>query len=170
MIKPAIWAGVIFIACASAGTVVMLRRRVRNQKVYSSVPDGHDHPWAPLLKNGNGANNHTGSHRRKTFDYHKFYSDMMLQVSSGSSSLEPAANGKHISRESNGRPLPNDPAVNQVIVRANCDLITNQTNLIEEQKRLMHEQSKLIEEKSRLIREKNQLLEKQAELFERDLL
>jgi hypothetical protein len=165
MVRAAIWAGVIFLATAVTGLVVVLRRNRRNQKKSSLLPGRRDNPLAPLFRNG------AGSRRRRVFNYHKFYSDMMLQVSSGPTTLEPAAiNGKHASRETNGRASRPEAGADQVIVRANLELIANQTNLIEEQKQLMQEQSKLIEEKSRLIREKNHLLEKQAELFERDLL
>jgi uncharacterized membrane-anchored protein len=180
LIKGAIWAGVILAAGGLAGVVVVLRRKYRSQKVSLEQPTGRDPGFAALFHNGNGSHNRNGARRRRAFNYQKYYSDMMLQVSSGPSALESVlhanGHGERPIRETNGwHPIPpaqgqEQPAVNQVIVQANLELIANQTNLIEEQKRLLQEQSRLIEEKSRLIREKNQLLEKQSELFERDLL
>jgi hypothetical protein len=176
-IQGAIWGGVVLVAGGIAGIVVVLRRKYKIQKISVEQPTGRDPGLAALFHNGNGSNRN-GSRRKKAFNYQKYYSDMMLQVSSGPSSLETmlVTNGKRPVRETNGwhPPQPQPPvegtAVNQAIMHANLELIANQTNLIEEQKRLLQEQSKLIEEKSRLIREKNQILEKQAELFERDLL
>lgn len=170
MAKAGIWAGVVFLAGALAGVVVVIRRMRQSQKNARAYPTGRDPGLASLFHNGNGVNGRDGARRRKMFNYHKFYSDMMLQVSSGPTALMPATNGKPVAHETNGRVYPHDTIVNQAIVHANLELIANQTNLIQEQKRLLHEQSRLIEEKSRLIREKNEVLEKQAELFERDLL
>jgi uncharacterized membrane-anchored protein len=171
MAKVGIWAGVVFLAGALAGVVVVIRRMRQSQKNARAYPTGRDPGLASLFHNGNGANGgDSAARRKKMFNYHKFYSDMMLQVSSGPTALMPATNGRPVARETNGRVYPRETVVNQAIVHANLELIANQTNLIEEQKRLLQEQSKLIEEKSRLIREKNEVLEKQAELFERDLL
>jgi len=156
-------------AGALAGMVVVIRRLHRSLKAVPAHPTGRDPGLASLFGNGNGAGNHPDSRRKKTFNYHKYYSDMMLQVSSGPIGLMPA-NGKSVARENNRQVWPRETVVNQAIVHANLELIANQTNLIEEQKRLLQEQTKLIEEKSKLIREKNEVLEKQAELFERDLL
>jgi hypothetical protein len=111
-----------------------------------------------------------GAHRRREFNYHKYYSDMMLEVSAGPSISQPALNGKRVASASPERVLSTDSPTHPSIVRANRELIANQTQLIEEQKRLLQEQGRLIEEKSRLIHEKTQILEKQAELLERDLL
>jgi uncharacterized membrane-anchored protein len=169
LVKVAVWAGAVFVAGALAGMVVVIRRLHRSVKAVPAHPTGRDPGLASLFGNGNGAGNHPDSRRKKTFNYHKYYSDMMLQVSSGPIGLMPA-NGKTVARENNRQVWPRETVVNQAIVHANLELIANQTNLIEEQKRLLQEQTKLIEEKSKLIREKNEVLEKQAELFERDLL
>jgi uncharacterized membrane-anchored protein len=176
LMKGAIWAGVVLIAASIAGVVVVLRRKLRIQKsaLDRDCPTGRDPGLVALFHNGNGSHNRNGARRKRAFNYQKYYADMMLQVSSGPSLLTGVSgtNGKRVAHETNGwhPPQTQEPTANQIILRANLELIANQTNLIEEQKRLLQEQSKLIEEKSRLIREKNQLLEKQAELFERDLL
>lgn len=162
-------------ALVTAGVVIHRRRHRRVNKMSALIngtplPNGSKVNGHAVNGNGNGhANGAAGLRRRKAFNYHKYYADMMRQVSSGPSYLEPVANGHHApAPRTNGAAV--DPSINQAIVRAHLDLIASQTNLIEEQKRLLQEQSKLIEEKSRLIKEKNQLLEKQTELFERDLL
>ena len=180
MLGAGIWAGVVFLACAVAGVAVVLRRKYLQLKETDTIP---------VLSNGNGSGpngrtrvSRNGSgERRKVFNYHKFYSDMMLQVSGGPSVVAPQSetgmarvNGSSAASNSNGKTalqaLELDAEGNLTIYRANLALIASQTHLIEEQKRLLQEQSKLIEEKTKLIREKSEVLEKQAELFERDLL
>lgn len=154
---------------------VALRRRWREMM----VAEGHGSVVKARSLNGVAHGSRNGSHGRrgvrkvKVFDYHKYYSDLLLQVSSHPYVEPPAAKGvAPVAHSANGHagPRPENTRMNQVIVQANLELIANQTNLIEEQKRLLQEQAKLIEEKSRLLREKNNLLEKQTELFERDLL
>ena len=169
-----IWAGVVFLACAVAGVAMVLRRKYLQLKEADTIP---------VLSGGNGSGpngrtrvSRNGSgERRKMFNYQKFYSDMMLQVSGGSSIVGHQAaigvhrvNGSDGTQSANGKsPLPAlDTEGNQAIYRANMTLIASQTHLIEEQKKLLQEQSKLIEEKTKLIREKNEVLEKQAELFQ----
>jgi uncharacterized membrane-anchored protein len=177
LVRAIIWGSVVLSTCGITGVVVVLRRIRRDHKSAPDFPTGRDPGLASLFKNGNGSNGSNGSRRRKTFNYQRYFSDMMLQVSSGQSGLELPVNGTHASHKPNGAngsngwhsPQP-EPGVNQALIRANLELIASQTNLIEEQKRLLQEQSKLIEEKSRLIREKNHLLEQQADLFERELL
>ena len=169
-----IWAGVVFLACAVAGVAVVLRRKYLQLKEGDTIP---------VLSSGNGAApngrvrvRRNGSvERRKTFNYHKFYSDMMLQVSGGPSLVGPSAavgvpqvNGSSGTANGNGRSgVPGLEAEgNLAIYRANMALIASQTHLIEEQKKLLQEQGKLIEEKTKLIREKNEVLDRQAELFQ----
>ncbi len=171
-----IWAGSILVGGGlMVGGVLLIRRSFRRQKMSRAFPEYEEHgyPFANLVTAPrDGSNHHNGTRRKRMFDYGKFYSDMMLEVSSGTQFVGPKANGESVPHAANGRlsPAPAAHPVNDTLVRANSDLIASQINLIEEQKRLLQEQAKLIEEKSRLIEEKNQLLEKQAELFERNVL
>jgi uncharacterized membrane-anchored protein len=113
--------------------------------------------------NGNGHANGNGhskrKHRHRTFDYQKYYSDLMFQVSDRAH--ETAFTPKS-SRNSSVASVEK-PNTDQTVISAS--LIEGQKRLIEEQQRLIREQSKLIEEKTRLIHEKNQVLDKQSELF-----
>lgn len=124
---------------------------------------------------GSGSHHHRGERRRKVFDYHLFYTDTVLKLSSGSYVGAPNGAGKTNGRLNGSldRTAAKKPAqgnLEQSIVQAHLDLIANQKDLIEEQKRLMIQQAKLIEEKSKLIAEKSQLLDRQTDLFERDIL
>jgi len=127
----------------------------------------------------NGSKRHRGSRKRRIFDYHRFYTDTVMKLSSGTYAEVSASNGRvngngHANGHSIGRAIESQPPThgdaNQALVQAHLDLIANQKELIEEQKRLMIQQAKLIDEKSKLISEKSQLLDRQTELFERDLL
>jgi hypothetical protein len=170
---PGIWSGSAALALAliALGVLLIRRkfRRIRMSRAYPAYSE-HDHALSRLFVEGhNRASN--GARRRRTFNYQKYYADMMLEVSSGPTVLHPTPNGKRAPQVAAPAPASrNDAGVNQTIVLANLDLIANQNHLIDEQKRLLQEQGKLIEEKSKLIQEKTRLLEQQAELFERDLL
>ena len=128
----------------------------------------------------NGSHHRPGARRRKVFDYHRFYTDTVLKLSSGSYTGPTGGSngGARANGRTNGYSLdktaqaqsPAHAPVEQTIVQAHLDLIANQKELIEQQKRLMIQQAKLIEEKSKLIAEKSQLLDRQTELFERDIL
>jgi uncharacterized membrane-anchored protein len=127
----------------------------------------------------NGLNHRPGTRRKKIFDYHRFYTDTVLKLSSGAytqvappngrANGDGLAKGRSFDRTTESQP-PTHGDTNQVLIQAHLDLIANQKDLIEEQKRLMIQQAKLIEEKSKLLAEKSQLLDRQTELFERDLL
>jgi len=112
------------------------------------------------------------SHRRKIFDYNRYFADLMSTVSGHAGQLEsasvflaqPAATAPH--EGTNGSHQPS----NNVAFRANSELIASQTAFIEEQRRLIQEQTRVIEEKTKLISEKNQLLKMQTEMLENKLL
>jgi uncharacterized membrane-anchored protein len=117
--------------------------------------------------NGNG-NGKTNGHahkpkRKRIFNYQKYYSDLLFQVSDRAYEtdvLKPHVNG----RRAISAPAA-DKSSDSSALSSNVGLIESQKHLIEEQQRLIREQTKLIEEKTKLIQEKNQVLEKQAELF-----
>jgi len=105
---------------------------------------------------------------RRAFDYQKFYSDMMMQVSTRSYTgmIQPSAEDSV--EEVAGTSSANSASA-QVMAEARgaaSELIARQKDLIEEQRRLMQQQTKLIEERSKLIEEKNQLLAKQSEMMD----
>jgi uncharacterized membrane-anchored protein len=129
----------------------------------------------------NGKNGHPKT-RRRMFNYQKYYSDLLMQVSdrayegfsSNGGNNRNGSSSRHHSPAPAAAPAPipvsapdgspaSAPATTPMV--ANLGLIESQRNLIEEQQRLIREQTKLIEEKTRLIHEKNQVLEKQTELF-----
>lgn len=123
-------------------------------------------PRSSIFAKGNHAN---GAQRRKTFDYNRYFTDLMTSVSGYAVNLENfQANGRrHASvaiepEQRNGS--------DSVLLKANADLLSHQKSLIEDQQRLIQEQSKVIEEKSRLIAEKSQLLKMQSELIDSKLL
>jgi len=101
--------------------------------------------------------------RKKMFDYSKFYTHVVMELSSRSNpGTGLAPNG----RLSNHTPGTQEGAVNQAIASATLDLIASQKNLIEEQKSLMQQQTRLIEERRKLIEEQNSLLKRQSEMIE----
>jgi uncharacterized membrane-anchored protein len=123
-------------------------------------------PAVPQNRVNGKRNGHYGSRRRRVFDYQKYYSDLMLQVSDRAyeaGNALPKRNG--FDSHSNGSNGSSEKPAGTAGPSTNVDLIASQMNLIEEQQRLIREQTKLIEEKTKLIQEKSQLLEKQIELF-----
>ena len=172
---PSICAGAAVLLIGLVVTAIRLTRRsLRKEKMSRAFPDYEEHGYAlahvvSAARNGNG--NQQNGRRRRTFDYQRYYSDMMVEVSGGAYSPIQTANGKHVVRETNGQAVPAAAnGANYSIIEANSELIANQVRLIEEQKRLLQEQARLIEEKTKLIQEKNQLLEKETELLERNVL
>jgi hypothetical protein len=114
-----------------------------------------------------------GAHRRRVFDYNRYFADLMSSVSGHGGLAEGSPNngyGAEMERPAAPAPAEGQPTGKAAVVDTNSDLIANQTTLIEEQRRLIQEQSKLIEEKSKLISEKNQLLRLQSELYDQKML
>jgi hypothetical protein len=141
--------------------------------------------------NGNGSAQH--GKRRRTFNYHKFYTEMVLQGPTpvvgesyygyNGSESEPMHHGNghpangHGHTNGNGNGNNAEQAAGESIppsaaamLSAHSELLATQRGLIEEQKRLIHEQARLIEEKSRLIAEKNQLLDKQSQMIDNPVI
>jgi uncharacterized membrane-anchored protein len=175
-LSPYEWAGVgvgggVLLLGGVALAVFLVRRKFRKMKMSRAFPDYEEHSHALSSLFGNGKNgSRNGYRRRREFNYQKFYSDMMLEVSSGPFAPQPSPNGKRVPELARQAAPKVGNASEAVIVRANLELIASQNQLIEEQKRLLQEQAKLIEEKSKLIHEKTKFLEKQSELLERDLI
>jgi uncharacterized membrane-anchored protein len=128
-----------------------------------------------IQKGGSSPDNRGKLRRRKVFDYSKFYTHVVMELSSKSnfvagSMLNGNGNGNggsnlHMVNHTNGT---NNVATttSQAITDATLDLIASQKNLIEEQKHLMQQQTGLIEERRKLIEEQNALLKRQAEMIE----
>lgn len=121
------------------------------------------------------------SRRRKVFNYPKFYTTVMRELSLHSYGPASGANGKsngyangrtngHANGQNNGHPhasnghanVPHVPAANDALKAEIVDLIATQKNLIHEQKCLLQEQTRLIEEKRWLIEEQTAFLRNQA--------
>lgn len=126
-----------------------------------------------LSKNGaglngmelNGSNGHI-PRRKKISNFGKFYTGMILELSSTACDGHFAQNGNSGMHSPKAPSSSNGLASDPAIVNANLELIANQKNLIEEQRRLLLQQSKLIEEKSQLIEEQSRFLERQSDAIE----
>jgi hypothetical protein len=179
---------VVWIYSGLAGGVVLiggavLYQRRRQRKVRGAVYANGGHAIAATrAASGNGHGNGSGSlgvklpdvkvgasdnrdklRRKKVFDYSKFYTHVVMELSSRSNAgVGPAPNG----RLSNHATATNEGVANQAIASATLDLIASQKNLIEEQKSLMHQQTRLIEERRKLIEEQNALLKRQSDMIE----
>lgn len=134
--------------------------------------------------NGNGSANGKKhlhrSRRRKVFDYPKFYTNVMRELSRHSYGPGTAVNGKksangyangHSSAATNGNGNgsanghasgSNGNGVNETIRSEIVDLIATQKNLIQEQKCLLEQQTRLIEEKRWLIEEQTAFIKGQS--------
>lgn len=110
------------------------------------------------------------SHRRKIFDYNRYFADLMSTVSGHTGSLEVTGAAANPIPPAAPQPIPNGHQPANGAFRANSELIASQTAFIEEQRRLIQEQTRVIEEKTKLISEKNQLLKMQTEMLENKLL
>jgi len=182
---------VVWIYSVLAGFAVMvggmlLYQKRRQPGVRSTIYENGEHAIvAARASSGNGHGNGSGSvsagpvvqrgrstpddrgklRRKKVFDYSKFYTHVVMELSSKSNAVAgPMLNGN--GRSNNHTIGTNNGAANQTIADATLDLIASQKNLIEEQKHLMQQQTRLIEERRKLIEEQNALLKRQAEMIE----
>jgi hypothetical protein len=212
------WAGAAIFACVAAAGGIILARKLHQQKALvaaGAAPAPAPQKLFSLPSNGNGSksngskpfrfnnrpakapkllnNNANGkdAKRRRMFNYHKFYTEMVLQGPSPSTvadnSYNPYAgyyveyepprinnnsnghnngNGHNSSHNGNG----NGNGHHDSNGAHAADLLATQKSLIQNQQRLIDEQARLIEEKSRLIAEKNQLLERQSQMLDNNLL
>jgi uncharacterized membrane-anchored protein len=166
------WIGLGCLACAVAGGFLRwrkLRRQRMSNYVYPN--ERHEPAGTGALVVKNGSNNHRNTRRERVFDYQKFYSAMILQVSGFKSNTQPST-AEHPSpvavKQALRQPAREDNS-DPAAVHLQLELIANQKKLIEEQQWLIREQTKLIAEKNKLAEEKHQLLEKQRELAGDDI-
>jgi uncharacterized membrane-anchored protein len=167
--SPVYWSYVTVGACVALGVGLVVYGNLRKRKMQPAYyTNGHAVP----AMQGNGANGNNGRHgsgrSKRMFNYQKFYSDMVLQLSGHSYSWVAPANGNSHPRAAAASPTPvaSPTSPNQALANANLELIACQNNLIEEQRNLMREQARIIEEKAKLIKEYNQLMEKWSEDIE----
>jgi len=135
--------------------------------------------------NGNGNGHHTPvkvspaqkreskqfnrNRRKRVFDYPKFYTNVMRELSLHSYGPGGVAtNGKsHANGHSNGHANgTNGSKANETIKSEIVELIATQKNLIQEQKCLLEQQTRLIEEKRWLIEEQTAFLKGQSSLID----
>ena len=121
-------------------------------------------------RNQSTPDNHGKHRRKKVFDYSKFYTHVVMELSSKSNTVVgPVLNGNGRANHpavTNGHAIETNGTSKQTIADATLDLIASQKNFIEEQKELMQQQTRLIEERRKLIEEQNTLLKRQAEIIE----
>ncbi|HTR41158.1 MAG TPA: DUF2167 domain-containing protein [Pseudomonadales bacterium] len=204
----------IFVCLVAGGVVVLRRNKVSKTAspahvtapavaarapVAQSVvsPALAAKPFQPAIasSNGNGHQNGAASEfkknkqfhrnrRKKIFNYPKFYTNVMRELSlhsygpghyvNGKSGSNGHANGHHHNGATNGHANGHanghtnghsngSNGVNEAIKGEIAALIANQKNLIEEQKCLLEQQTKLIAEKRWLIEEQSAFLKGQAE-------
>jgi len=162
--------------CLALGICLLAYMKLRKPKTTSTISatsatpavatNGHALP--DLQPNGktngktngtkNGAQKRNGTVRKhKDFNYSKYYSDMVLQLSGTSYHWVSPTQNTHARGVVAASPQPAPP---QSIADASMEVIACQKNLIEEQRNLMREQTRIIEEKARLIKEYTQLVER----------
>jgi hypothetical protein len=161
-----IFGGLAF--CVVAAVVAFLViREIRSLKLHESFPVYPSHGTT----NGKGRSTRRSSQRKRAFDYQKFYSDMMTQVSTRSfSRTDQQQNEETIETSHEVVAASPEVAGPSATASVTSEFIAQQKEFIEEQRRLMHQQAKLIEERSKLIEEKNQILAKQSEMIDNQLL
>lgn len=145
------------------------------------------------LANGNGNGNGKDMKRKRMFNYHKFYTEMVLQGPSpvvadnySAYELDPYSaayvngynngsangngNGRHHGNNGNGHSNGHgngNSGTESNGASSNSNLSAAHNDLIATQRSLIEEQKRLIQEQSRLIEEKTKLLAEKDRLIER---
>lgn len=167
------WVMLVYVVvgcCVASGLGLLAYSKLRKPPGMRSAPYANGHAVSAMQ--GNGANGSNGRHNsgrpKRVFNYQKYYTDMVMQLSGSSYSWVAPANGhSHPRAAAAPQVAAAPPAVsNQALANANLELIACQNNLIEEQRNLMREQARIIEEKAKLIKEYNQLMEKWSQDIE----
>ena len=124
-----------------------------------------------VAANGNGAR----KPRRRDFSYSRFYTNVVMELSSSCPGGWTPVYKKFATPTVNGNGSANGIAHNganngssvQLPSKAEMDLIAYHSHLIEEQKSLIQQQTALIEQKRRLIDEQNTILKRQFEMIDK---
>jgi uncharacterized membrane-anchored protein len=201
----AVWIYSGMFVCVIVGGVMLVRKKKASTLSKASRPAHVAAPVAPAVAAkpsvpaaatvaGNGHQNGAVSakapgqnqvkrfhrnRRKKIFNYPKFYTNVMRELSLHSYGPAHYVNGKngsnghgngHLNGASNGHANGHangasngSNGVNEAIKAEIATLIANQKNLIEEQKCLLEQQTKLIAEKRWLIEEQSAFLKGQSE-------
>lgn len=188
-IVPWIYCG--FAACLLAGGVVVVRRRNKSQRrAGDPVPVSASKNKSPVSSVPKPVFNHSHhhrskpfrrKHRKRIFDFTKFYTKVMRELSpyaygppipstikSHSNALaggysHTSSNG-HANVQSNGHATSHEANIIQTTKSEMEDLIAIQKSLIEQQKCLLEEQTRMIGEKRVLIEEQIAFLKAQSTL------
>jgi len=183
------WIGLVVVVVVGASGALLLVKKVKANKSQHPMSTHVAQPIVPHkngaakvngvhARNGSGPKvgaittngHHNNSKRRRMFNYHKFYTEMVLQGPGPSVGIEPY-NGYELEAYRYAAQASAAAASEPTAaVHNNSEMIANQKTIIEVQTKLIAEQAKLIEEKSRLIAEKNQLLQRQSELIDTSLV
>ncbi len=152
-------------------SIMKLSKRKKNRRIHHGEQSLA--ATSGLSTNGNGLNgvklNGSNGHivrRKRASNFGKFYTSMILELSSNECNWPLVQNGNSGAHTAKMPSPLNGSELDPAIVNANLQLITIQKNLIEEQRRFMQQQSKLIDEKSQLIEEQSRLLERQSDVIE----
>lgn len=211
------WVGVALFACVAAAGGVILARKLHHQKELVAVgavatpepakpfslPNGNGNGSRKLKLNGRPQksklqhNNHANgnnSKRRRIFNYHKFYTEMVLQGPSPTSMPENSYNpyngygyngyyveyetprinngnghvngNGHANGDANGNTNSHENHSAELSTHSN-DSLDARASLIATQKSLIEEQARLIHEQARLIEEKSRLISEKNQLLDR---
>jgi uncharacterized membrane-anchored protein len=148
--------------CVAVGSGLLVYGKLKKRK----APSVYTYSASRNGKNGSALSHNGGSKQRRVFDYHRFYADMVKELSGHTYAWVSSGNGNGNGHSRSRATVPAvapqaAPAVaSQTVANANSELIACQKSLIEEQKNLMREQARIIEEKAKLIAEYNRLMEK----------
>ena len=157
-------------ACAILPVFYLIFREIRSISPKRNFPAMKSNTMS--VKGTKPRHFEAGAGRQRAFDYQKFYSDMMLQVSTRNyTGVMVEQTEELVDQPIEGNPpAPHNLELTGDSKETAAELIARQKDFIEEQRRLIIQQTKLIEERSKLIEEKNQLLAKQSEMMENHLL
>jgi hypothetical protein len=144
------------------------RVEMRKDRPIAALKPRNGVPATSLKLKGGSVKNTNGAQRKRSFDYNRYFTDLMSSVYSQTYSVENSGHGRET--EPAAAPAVNGNGHAGTNGFSGMDLIASQKSLIEEQRRLIQEQSKLIEEKTRLIAEKNHVLKIQSEFIENKVL
>ena len=153
----------------TVGVIVFLRRNKRHsrRRRRAGAPITHSRPSRVSIRN-NSLKLFQHSHRKRAFDYPKFYTKVMGELYRQSYELPGTTNVKsnsygsanghsnddsksHSNGDPSGQSASTDSNINHTVKSNIEDLIAWQKILIQEQKKILEQQTRLIEEKRGLI-------------------
>ena len=145
------------------------RTEMRKDRPIAALKPRNGVPATSLKLKSGSVKNANGAHRKRAFDYNRYFTDLMSSVYSQTYSVENTPVNSRFTETPAAASL-NANGQADATGFTGVDLIASQKSLIEEQRRLIQEQSRLIEEKTRLIAEKNHVLKIQSEFIDSKVL